>query len=197
MHVCVCSRSKLLCRNYNNSSWHWSESGRLSHLSLSQRGLVETRSVFEARVPRQAATVGQIPEQWPALGRDAMSSTRHTFNTQQNEQTNSCQLQQGHQQNLLELTKVIILQRGSFSLFLLLYKIYMAYSYPNHFCNYQCLTVTWQARFSVTRKNENHLGQAPSRRMPVTCQFTSLDLFRFYSSVHTTLFSCVFSTFGI
>lgn len=65
--------------------------------------------MFEARMPRQAASVGQIPEQLPVLGRDAMVSTWHMFNTQQNEQTNSCQLQQGHQQNLLELTKVIIL----------------------------------------------------------------------------------------
>lgn len=113
-------------------------------------------------MPRQAASVGQIPEQLPVLGRDAMVSTQHMFNTQQNEQTNSCQLQQGHQQNLLELTKVIILRRGSFSLFLLLYKIYIAYSYLHHFCNYQCLMVTWQPRFSVTRKKTT-LDRLPPR----------------------------------
>lgn len=71
-----------------------------------------------------------------------MASTLHMFETKQNKQTNSCQLQQGHQQNLLGLTKVNILLRGNFSLSLLLYKIYIVYSYRNRFCNYPCLMVT-------------------------------------------------------
>ena len=45
-----------------------------------------------------------------------MASTLHMFETKQNKQTNSCQLQQGHQQNLLGLTKVNILLRGNFFL---------------------------------------------------------------------------------
>ena len=86
--------------------------------------------MFKTRVPRQADCVEQIPHRGHALrGEDAMASTLHTFKTKQDKQTNSCQLQRGHQQNLLGLTKVNILLRGNFSLSLLLYKIYIVYSY--------------------------------------------------------------------
>lgn len=113
-------------------------------------------------MPRQADCVGQIPDQWRVLGGDAMASTLHTFNTRQQEQTNSCQLQQGHQQNLLGWTQANILRRGNFSLFLLLYKIYIAYSYLNHFRNCQCLMVTWPTFLGQERKKTS-LEQAPSQ----------------------------------
>lgn len=88
-----------------------------------------------------------------------MASTLHMYRTQQNEQTNPCQLQQGHQQNLLGLTKVNILRRGNLSLFLLLYKIYIAYSYLHHFCNCQCLMVTRQPSFLGQERKKTALDR--------------------------------------
>lgn len=105
-------------------------------------------------MPRQADCLGQIPDRWQVLRGDAMASTLHTYRTQQNKQANPCQLQHGHQQNLLGLTKVNILRRGNLSLFILLYKIHIAYSYLKHFYNCQCLMVTRQPRFlGQERKN--------------------------------------------
>lgn len=54
--VCFC-RSELLCRNHDNSRRHRSEGGRLQHLPLPQRGLVEAGAVLQARVPGQAGSV--------------------------------------------------------------------------------------------------------------------------------------------
>lgn len=117
-----------------------------------------------------------------------MASKLHMFKMRQNKQTNSCQLQQGHQQNLLGLTKVIILLRGNFSLSFLLYKIYIVYSYQDRFCNYPRLMVTWQPDFWNKKKEIAlyrllwwHLWPASS---------PSTDLFHFHSSVNMAFLSC-------
>lgn len=55
-HPFPCGRSKLLCWNNDHPSWNWSEGGRLHHLPLPQRRLVEAGAVLAAGVP-----------QWPVV----------------------------------------------------------------------------------------------------------------------------------
>lgn len=59
-----CDRSKLLRWNHNHPSWHWSEGGRLHHLSVPQRGLVEACAVLAAGVPQRSDVVIETLRSW-------------------------------------------------------------------------------------------------------------------------------------
>lgn len=124
-----------------------------------------------------------------------MASTLHTFKTRQNKQTNSCQPQQGHQQNLLGLTKVNILLRGNFSLSLLLYKIHIVYSYQkNRFCNYPRLMVTWRLDFR-DKKKETAFYRLLLWWYLLACQLTVhwFTSFLLFCTSYMPFFSCSIS----
>lgn len=145
-------------------------------------------------MPRQADCVEAIPTRRRALRRRGHGfHTAHLQN--KTEQTNSCQLQQGHQQNLLGLTKVNILLRGH-SLFLSGYKIYIVYSYWNRFCNYPCLMVTWPLDF-WSKKKEIALNRLLLWWHSWPASSPSTDLLHFYSSVNMAFFSCSTSFFAL
>ena len=52
-----CDRSKLLCWNHDHPCRDRSEGGRLHHLPMPQRGLVETGAVLAAGVPQRPIVV--------------------------------------------------------------------------------------------------------------------------------------------
>lgn len=52
-----CGRSKLLCWNNDHPSRNWSKGGRLHHLPLPQRRLVEAGAVLAAGVPQRPVVV--------------------------------------------------------------------------------------------------------------------------------------------
>ena len=154
---------------------------------------METCSVFKTRMPRHC--VEPIPTRRWALRRWGYGfHTAHVQN--KTKQTNSCQLQQGHQQNLLGLTKVNILLRGHFSLSFLLYKIYIVYSYWNRFCNYPCLMVTLPLDF-WSKKKEIALNRLLLWWHLWPASSPSTDLLHFYSSVNMAFFSCNNSFFPL
>lgn len=57
--VCLC-RSQLLCGHHDHSRRHRGEGGRLQHLPLPQRGLVEAGAMLQAGVPGQAGSVAPL-----------------------------------------------------------------------------------------------------------------------------------------
>lgn len=63
-------RSQLLRGHHDNPRGHRGEGGRLQHLPLPQRGLVEASTVLQARVPGQAGSVAAPPGRQPAHGDD-------------------------------------------------------------------------------------------------------------------------------
>lgn len=92
-------RSQLLCGHHDNSCGHRGEGGRLQHLPLPQRGLVEASAVLQARVPGQAGSVA-APGQQPAHGDGGDGDDDEGTASMLPPCPTSCQLQQGPQQAL-------------------------------------------------------------------------------------------------
>lgn len=162
-HVCFC-RSKLLCRNHDNSCRHRGEGGRLQHLPLPQRGLVEAGAVLQARVPGQAGSVVENPLPVALLGKqpsdDDDDDDKGTSLMLLMHPT-SRQLEQGHQQNLQEFHTsrgFYLWGRVSFSLLSrscpALHTMYPLSRYLLCFSNYQCFTGTWWSDLGRTKAKQ-------------------------------------------